>query len=236
MNLTPPPITEKHIYEDLDRITLENGTRFYATPGGGKVSSVTTILSATSDNKGLVEWRNRIGNKAADEIMTEACNLGSLMHEHLESYVQNLERPKGNNFLRVLSKKMADKIIENGLPNVDEIWGMEKMLYFPDAYAGTTDLVGLHNGEPAIMDYKSARKMKERSKIEDYFCQACAYALAHNHLHGTNIKKGVIFMVDRDLNYKEFILEGEEFEYFTSMWINRLEAFLKNQSQKKAVI
>ena len=232
LKMNPPIIKEIFEYKDLEKVTLETGYRYYVDPDGNRLSSVTTILSETSDNPGLLEWRERVGNRYADAIMVEACNLGTLMHEHLECYVQNIDRPKGNNILRVLSKKMADQIIENGLPKVNEIWGMEKMLYFPGAFAGTTDLVGLHDGKPAIMDYKSSRKMKTKSKIEDYFCQACAYALAHNFLHGTDIKRGVIFMVDRDCNYKEFILEGEEFEHYTNLWVSRLELFLKLKNAK----
>lgn len=232
--MTPQIIENKFDYIELERVTLDDGVRFYNTPDNEKVSSVTTILSATDTNTdGLVQWRNRIGNKAADAIMEEACNLGSLMHEHLECYVQNLERPKGNNILRVLSKSMADKIIDKGLCHIDEIWGMEKMLYFPSAYAGTADLIAVHKGSPAICDYKSCRKMKDREKIDNYYCQLAAYAIAHNHLYDTDIRKGVIFMVDRDLNFNEYVIEGAEFDRACDMWISRLEIFLENQRMKE---
>jgi hypothetical protein len=35
-----------------------------------------------------------------------------------------------------------------------EVWGSEINLYYPELYAGTTDLVGVYNGAPAIMDFK----------------------------------------------------------------------------------
>lgn len=230
--MNPPIIVNKFDYPKLERITREDGVRHYLHDGN-PLASVTTILSATSDSPELAKWRERVGEKEANRVMEEACNLGSLMHEHLENYVQNLERPRGNNFLRVLSKNMADQIINRGLPNVDEIWGMEEILYYPEAYAGTTDLVGLHNGVPAIMDYKTSKKMKSKSMIENYFCQGAAYAIAHNFKYGTDIKKIVIFMVDRNLEYKEFVVEGSEYEEYCDKWIMRLEAFLNMQRMRK---
>lgn len=230
-----PIIKEYFQYKELEKITLDDGTRYYITPDGVKVSSVTTILSATDTNTGLVEWRNRVGNKMADSIVDEACILGSLMHEHLECHIQNLERPRGNNYLRVLSKNMADKIIEEGFSSIDEVWGMEKMLYFPSAYAGTADLIATVDGIPSICDYKSCRKMKTKDKIDGYFCQVAAYAIAHNHLFDTDIKQGVIFMVDRDLNYQRYIIKDDEFENACNMWITRLEVFLNNQRIKSKI-
>lgn len=226
MNLKKPPITNKFTYENLERVTLPEG-RFYVDPNGNKLHSVTTILSETSDNSFLLEWRARVGDEYADKVVKQACDLGTLMHTHLENYVQDIPRPSGNNLIRVQAEKMADKIIQYGIPTVDEIWGMEVPLYFPQLYAGTTDLVGIHNGDEAIMDYKTAKKMKKRENIENYFCQAAAYALAHNEIHGTNIQKGVIFMVDRNFQYKEFVVEGVEFEKFQVQWLERVEKFLE---------
>ena len=79
------------------------------------------------------------------------------------------------------------------------------------------------------MDYKTSRKMKKREMIDDYFCQLSAYAIAHNELYGTEINKGVIFMADRDLNYQEFIIEGDEMILYRDKWLKRLEIFLTNK-------
>ena len=91
---------------------------------------------------------------------------------------------------------MAETIIYQGLSKCNEFWGTEVPLYFPAVYAGTTDLVGEHDGEPAIMDHKQTNKPKKKEWIEDYFIQLTAYATAHNEVHGTKIRKGVIFMCD----------------------------------------
>lgn len=196
----------------------------YATPFG-KVPSVTTILSKTADTTGLDEWREYVGEAKANQIRDEATGLGTLMHEHLENHVLNIERPRGSNLVRQMARNMADRIIEHGLSQVDEIWGIESPLYYPERFAGTTDLVGVFQGKPAIMDYKNSKKMKTKDKIPDYFCQGAAYALAHNILYGTDISTIVIFMASRDLQYQHFVVEGDEFKHYLGEWERRVDQF-----------
>lgn len=219
-------VTDKFNYIDLERVTLDSGKRYYVSPEGHHLSSVTTILSATKDASELEAWAKRVGEKEAERIRLEATGLGSLMHTHLESHVMGIERPRGNNMVRVMARNMANTVIERGLINVDEVWGLEKILYYPGLWAGTADLIGVHKGEPAIMDYKTARKMRKRDQIGDYALQAAAYAISHNELYGTDIRKGVIFMVSRDLEFEEFVFEGEEFEQAKRDWLDRVEQFI----------
>jgi genome maintenance exonuclease 1 len=122
---------------------------------------------------------------------------------------------------------MAGVIISEGLVNCNEAWGTEVQLYCPGLYAGTTDLVGVHNGQAAIMDHKQTNKPKKREWIEDYFVQTAAYALAHNEVYGTKINKGVIFMCSADFVYQEFIIEGAEFDRYTDLWLQRVEQYYK---------
>lgn len=220
------PVNKLFTYRTLERVTSEDGNRYYVCPEGNHLSSVTTILSATADKTGLLEWRAWVGDKKADQIRDEATGLGSLMHTHLENYIQQIERPGGSNLVRQMARNMADAIINRGLVNVSEVWAMEEMLYYPGLYAGTADLIGMHKGEPAIMDYKTTNKMKTKDKIVDYSHQLAAYALAHNELFGTDIQKGVIFMVSRDLQFEEYVFEGDEFRQATKDWLERVEQFL----------
>jgi len=219
------PLNKLYTYPTLERVTQENGTRHYMCDKQIPHASVTTILGATEDKTGLMEWRAWVGDKKADQIRDDACALGTLMHTHLESWMEGIDRPRGNNVVRQMASNMADVIIDKGLPNVSEVWAMEEMLYFPGLYAGTADLIGIHNGEPAIMDYKTTNKMKSKDKISGYACQLSAYALAHNELFGTNIKRGVIFMVARDLSFQEYVFEGAEFDKAVGEWLDRLDKF-----------
>jgi len=120
---------------------------------------------------------------------------------------------------------MAHTIISQGLSNCPEFWGTEVSLYFPKVYAGTTDLVGLHNSDEAILDFKQTNKPKKREWIEDYFLQLTAYANAHNEIYGTKIRKGVILMCSAANEYQEFIVEGNEFDEWSDRWWKRVEEY-----------
>ena len=221
-------IPNKYNYVSINRETID-GERRYATPDGEKLPSVTTILSATAPKEkleALNEWRKRVGPKRAQEITTEAAGRGTRMHKWLEDYVKTGQiGTPGSNPYSIQSHKMAETIIYQGLSKCNEYWGTEVPLYFPKIYAGTTDLVGVHDGDAAIMDHKQTNKPKKREWIEDYFIQLAAYANAHNEVHGTKIRKGVIFMCSADNIYQEYIVEGNEFDTWTDKWFKRLEQY-----------
>jgi len=86
-------------------------------------------------------------------------------------------------------------------------------------------LCGVHDGSDAIMDHKQSNKLKKREWIDDYFVQLAAYANAHNEVHGTKIRKGVIFMCTADVVYQEFIIEGTEFDKYSDIWFKRVEQY-----------
>lgn len=219
-------INNRFAYQALDRVTNDDGTRFYTCPKTGKpLPSVTTVLSHTADKTAIKLWEEWVGERRANAARKQATNLGTHMHLHLECHIQGVPRPGGNNLVRVQGRRMADIIIEKCLTKVDEVWGWETPLYFPDLYAGTTDLIGVYDGKPAIMDYKTAKKIRTREQIGDYFCQGAAYALAHNYHYGTDIDRVVIFMVSRDLRQETFILEGKEFVQKFEEWADRLATY-----------
>ena len=218
----------KYKYEAIKRIDTPEGRR-YATPDGEKLPSVTTILDATKSEESkqaLQNWRKRVGVQKAQAITTEAANRGTRMHKFLEDYIKTgIVTESGSNPYSIQSHKMAQTIITEGLSNCTEYWGTEVPLYFPRIYAGTTDLVGIHDGDEAIMDHKQTNKPKKREWIDDYFVQLSAYANAHNEVHGTKIRKGVIFMCSADNAYQEFILEGSDFDKYSDMWFKRVEQY-----------
>lgn len=217
-------LNPRYTYQKLDRI--ENaGPRLYITPDGSRVPSVTTILSKTGDKTALIEWRKRVGEEEANRISQESAGLGTLVHKHVENYILGEERPAGKNLVHEMARGMSDRIIDQGLSRVTEVWGMEASLYYPGLYAGTTDLVGEFEGVPAIMDHKTAKKIKKREWIKDYFIQTCAYALAHNEVYGTSIRQGVIFMADREQDYETFIIKGDEFDHYCGLWTQRVNEF-----------
>ena len=226
--LTPSKslLVEKFKYKEFKRKNID-GQRYYVNSNGDPVPSVTSILSKTKDMTALNAWKKRVGAAEAQRIVTESANLGTIMHKHLESYIEGVERPSGTNQVYVQAKQLSETVIEHGLKNVDEVWGIETHLAFPGLYGGTADLICVHEGEPAIGDFKTSRKFKKKEWIDDYFMQASAYALAHNEVYGTNIQKGVIFMVTHDNQYQQFVVEGNEFQTFTDKWLDRVETYYK---------
>jgi genome maintenance exonuclease 1 len=231
-------LIEKFQYTKLAR-DESSGKRLYATPEGHKVPSVTTILDKTKPAESriaLANWRKAVGEKKATEITTEAANRGTRMHKYLEDYVkgdtlkETVTNPYANQSLI-----MAKKVIQEGFGKITEVWGSEVPLYFPELYAGTTDCVGIHDGDESILDYKQTNKPKKLEYIDDYFIQLTAYAMAHNEVHGTNIRKGVILMCVKppeispgvwgDPQYQEFILKPEDFDYWTERWCKRVEEY-----------
>ena len=160
-------ITSPYPYKEFKRKSV-NGKRLYENPYGEPVPSVTTILSKTKDMTHLNAWKKRVGEKKAQEIVTEAASVGTVMHEILEAWSLNQEYT-GKNLLQ--AKMMAETVIKNVEADIDEVWGSEVNLCYPGLYAGTTDLVGVYKGRPTIMDFKQTNKPKKRSGSTITLCK-----------------------------------------------------------------
>ena len=220
-----------YVYPKSVRETLE-GRLHYEINGGEKLPSVTTILSSTQDPEkaqSLNAWRDRVGEENATRIVDEAGARGTAMHKILERYVGE----EGYIDLTEVGKNahnMAMRIIQQGLCNITEYYGLEATLFYPGLYAGATDMVALHKGEMAIIDFKQTNKPKKREWIDDYCLQLAAYAVAHNYVYKTNIKKGVIMMCSKDNYYQEFVIEGEEFKKYMYQWLGKISKYYQQKS------
>ena len=226
-------INKKFIYPKSMRSVI-NGGRHYDI-GNTKLPSVTTILSATqSDEKkeSLAAWKAKMGDKAADEVRDTAAARGTAMHTYLEHYLDGT----GYKDLTTLGKQaevMANKIIESGLGDLGELWGLETTLYYPDLYAGATDVVGVYAGQPAIIDFKQSNKPKRREWIQDYFEQLGAYAMAHNQVYGTKIQSGIVLMCTKDFLFQKFEVSGREFVRHQHAFLRKCDQYYKNVSKAK---
>ena len=173
-------------YKSLEKKTV-NGKRLYTTPSGN-LPSVTTILDRTSDKSFLDAWKKRVGEEEAKKQVKEASGLGTAVHNYLESHLLQKEIISGSNYVHQLAKKLAEELISCHFSSINTVWGTEVSLYYPDLYAGTCDCVGIVDNKPTIIDFKTAKKIKKKEWIENYFLQCCAYARAHNCLFDTNIQ------------------------------------------------
>jgi hypothetical protein len=223
----------KYIYPRSMREVI-NGKRHYNINEKEKLPSVTTILSATQSadkTASLAAWRVRVGEAAATRIVDTAGSRGTAMHKILEEYVKE----QGYLDLTDVGKdahNMAIRVIEQGLCNVTEYYGLEATLYYPGLYAGATDLIALHKGDMAICDFKQTNKPKKREWIEDYCLQLAAYAMAHNFIYKTNITKGVIMMCSKDLFYQEFVIQGSEFKKYMHLFLKKVGQYYEKIKQK----
>ena len=205
------------------------GQRHYAI-NDEKLPSVTTILGKTQTaekQQGLANWRARVGEEQATRTMDQAAARGSAMHAILEHHILGKNRLDMTDTGQE-AHKMADVVIDKGLCNVDEIWGSEVALYYPELFAGATDLVGVYKKADSIMDFKQTNKPKRREWVEDYMLQLAAYTMAHNYVYDTKIQQGVILMCSKDGYFQEFIVSGKEFQKYQHEWLKRLDLYYKH--------
>ena len=212
----------KYNYKDVTRVT-EHGSRLYDVLGM-RLPSVTTILSQTKDQSFLTAWKNKVGHENAERIKNNSSNRGTAMHKFLEKHVEG----EGYDDLTTLGREartMAQKIIEDGLSNVSEYYGSEVSLYYHGLYAGSTDLVCMHNGMETIVDFKQSNRPKREEWIEDYYLQIAAYAMAHDHMFGSQIQQGVIMVCTPDLYYQEFKCQGDKMRHYRHEFLKRLSQY-----------
>jgi hypothetical protein len=220
----------KYQYENLKRV-LVDGKRLYSCPNGESLPSVTTILDSTKDKSHLIEWRRKVGEEQATAITREASGIGTRMHKYLEEYIERGSWGEpGSNPYALQAHNMAQTVGKNAITHMEEIWGSEVSLYFPEIYAGTTDLICTYKGAPSICDFKQTNKPKKKEWIEDYFLQLVAYAEAHNKVYSTQIREGHIFMVSRDLNYQQFDITANDYQKYADMWWSRVEQYYEKQA------
>ena len=214
---------------------LIKGQRHYAL-NEEKLPSVTTILSETqSDEKkeSLARWKARVGETEAERIKDSSASRGTNMHLHLERYILGSGHMDLTDEGQVAGD-MAQVIIDKGLCDMGEIWGSEVTLFYPNLYAGATDLVGVFDYEDSIVDFKQSNKPKKKEWIDDYFMQLGAYAMAHNCVYDTEITQGVILMCTPDKYFQKFQIKGKEFTKYQHKFLERLDKYYSKKKEGEA--
>lgn len=188
-------MTFNHI--DMDSLpelveqTNEYG-RVYVTPEGNRYPSITTVLKVLSQD-GIQKWKEKVGEKEAEKVLTQAGRRGTAVHDLAEKYLNNdPDWKKGvmpiNLFTFMQIKPILDK-------RVDNIWAQEVPLY-SDRFqiAGRVDCIAEWDGQLSIIDFKTSRKPKRKDWIDSYKIQVSFYAAAFFERTGMPIKKGVILI------------------------------------------
>ena len=203
----------------------DQGDRTYDVKGV-QLPSVTSVLSRTKDQGYLKKWIERTGKVEADRIKNHASRRGTAMHKFIEAFILG----KGYEDLTPIgheARPMAHKIIERGLTPIEEYYGSEVTLYYPGLYAGTTDLVCIHNDMETIVDFKQANRPKREEWIDDYKLQIAAYAMAHDFIYGSSIRQGVIMVCTPDLYMQEFKFQDVVLRQWKHKFLKRLDEYYK---------
>jgi hypothetical protein len=176
----------------LERETID-GVRYYDTPDGQKLVSITSIISHLNREK-FREWRARVGNEEANRVTKRATSRGTDMHTLVEHHLKNEELPTVQPLSEFLFKQAKPD-----LRRIDNIHAIEQALYSKElGVAGTVDCIGEFDGELAIIDFKTSARPKPEEWIEDYYVQCAAYACMLYEMTGIMVKKFVIIMSCED--------------------------------------
>lgn len=177
-----------HEYPKLERKTSADGSRVYATPSGRAYPSVTTVTGLHS-KLGILDWRKKVGEEAANAISTRASNRGTRIHQLCEEFLLG-EHVEPDIFDQDLFKK-----IRPHLDRIDNIHALESPLYSDHLeVAGTVDCIAEYDGKLAVIDFKTSSKLKQRDWIHGYFMQTSAYAVMFEERTGIPIGKLVIII------------------------------------------
>ena len=185
MNFIHCPVPEIQ----CEKITLEDGTRYYVTPEKNKYPSITTMLGHFS-KKGIMEWRNRVGAEEANRISRAAASRGTKLHTIIEKYIGNEDMNITEPFQLELFKSIMPY-----LDYINNIRLQEKYLYSNHLrLAGTVDCIAEYQNKLSVIGFKTSSRQKRESQIEDYFLQATAYAIMFEERYKIPVSRLVIII------------------------------------------
>ena len=216
-----------HVSVDIPEVSTKtvNRKRFYVTPTG-LFPSITTVLGARKEKqKGLQEWRNRVGNDVANHIMRTAASRGTAVHHMCEDFLNNKEDIKEEQSflpwcLFSQLKPTLEKSINNIFAQECGLWSEKYRL------AGRVDCIAEWNGVPSIIDFKTSRSERKDDYNFEYYMQASAYAEMFEERTGIEINQIVILVVTEDGLVQEFVREKHDYleplietiDMFTEQW------------------
>lgn len=179
--------------EDINATTTDSG-RVYQTPDGKLYPSVTTVLSEHT-KKGVMEWRERVGEEEANKVSRRSAVRGTRFHTLAEKYLKN--ELTGGDF-SLLDYEMF-KVAQPVLDKIDNIRAQEVGLWSHHLrLAGRVDCIAEYEGKLSIIDFKTARREKDEDHIQHYFMQAAAYAIMFEERTQIPVNRLVIAIVVED--------------------------------------
>lgn len=189
---THTPLQPKYDLPTKDVI----GKRFYQTPSGVFLPSVTTVLGY-GDKPWLEAWKNRLGEKAAKKEQERCAERGTLIHAMCEDFIKNkpvdeILNTHSRDYLKLFNQmKFA---LQNNIDNIrlqeDALWS--DLL----GIAGRVDLVAEYKGVLSIIDFKTSNYTKDVENIQNYFQQCAGYAIMVEEMYGLQINNIVVIIAN----------------------------------------
>lgn len=205
-------MTFKHDFYNFDEATLvETATdRYYVTPNGIRLKSVTQIIGAAEDKTFLNAWVDRVGVLEAERVSGIARNRGKAIHKLVETYILNQDMPKNILPVNLQTFRQFKKELDAHLTLVN---GIEKPLYSETlAVAGTADLIGHWNDIPSIIDHKTSRYEKMKDGITNYFIQETIYSILLEERSGKR-HDHLVTIIGCDDSYDAIVFEENRKNY-----------------------
>ncbi len=200
--------------------TAPDGKRYYVTPSGSKLPSVTTVVGAQK-KQAIMEWRRRVGEEVANKISRQATSRGTNVHTLCEKYLNNEE----------LGEMMPDafemfRSLKPLLNRINNIHYQEVALWSEQlGLAGRVDCIGEFDGVLSVIDFKTSKKIKTVEQVEDYWWQTTAYALFYEEIVGIPINDLVIIMAVE--NDKPIVMQQKTSDHIEGL-VRAIEYFKKN--------
>ena len=195
------------VIENLNTETVDD-KRYYVTPSGQRLPSVTTVLGAMK-KKEIMAWRRRVGEAEANRVSKLATGRGNRVHTLAEKHLMNESIE--------LKKEMPDAIemFQSIVPHFDKINNihyMEQALWSEKiGLAGRVDLIAEWEGKLSVIDFKTSKRIKTEDKIQDYFAQCVAYAMMYEERVGAPIDQIVVLMAVENEQPLIFVKETKDY-------------------------
>lgn len=211
---------------DIESIDID-GVRHYPVSDDKVYPSITSITSFKT-RKVIQEWRNRVGEEEAERISKKATTRGTKFHEICQNYLENKQLDKNDYdpliwFMFHHAKPSLDKI--------NTVHAIERALYSHQLkVAGRVDCIAEYDGELAIIDFKTAEKIKPEKWIQNYFVQEMFYGCAYYEMTGIPIQKLITIMVTPSGEVKVF--DKRDKALYIKMLSQYIKEFTENKSEK----
>jgi hypothetical protein len=207
------------VLPDLKSETHSDGKRYYTTPSGKRLPSVTTVVGAMK-KQAIMEWRNRVGEVEANRISKLATGRGNRVHDLAERYLKNekidwvREMPDSVEMFRTL-------IRINNIHYIEQALWSERI-----GMAGRVDLIAEWDGVLSVIDFKTSKKIKKAEDIQDYFAQCTAYSGMYEEHVGVPIDQIVIVMAVE--NEQPIIFIEKTGDHINTL-VEHIEFYLNNK-------